>query len=90
MCSIAHALDRRLDLIHIARRFGGFRACQHQLFMTLERENSVAFLDSRFLERRMQPFDPPHLAVADAHLKISDDKALFPEWNGKKAGVMKG
>ena len=29
-------------------------------------------------------------AVADAHLKISDDKALFPEWNGKKADVMKG
>ena len=28
-------------------------------------------------------------AVADAHLKISDDKALFPEWNGKKAEVMK-
>ncbi len=29
-------------------------------------------------------------AVADAHLKISDDKALFPDWTGKKAGVMKG
>jgi uncharacterized protein (DUF1501 family) len=29
-------------------------------------------------------------AVADAHLTISDDKALFPEWTGKKAGVMKG
>jgi uncharacterized protein (DUF1501 family) len=29
-------------------------------------------------------------AVADAHLKIADDKALFPEWTGKKAGVMKG
>ncbi|HEY4287047.1 MAG TPA: DUF1501 domain-containing protein [Puia sp.] len=28
-------------------------------------------------------------AVADVHLKISDDKALFPEWNGKKAEVMK-
>jgi uncharacterized protein (DUF1501 family) len=28
-------------------------------------------------------------AVADAHLQISDDKALFPEWTGKKAGVMK-
>ena len=29
-------------------------------------------------------------AVADAHLHISDDTALFPEWDGKKAGVMKG
>lgn len=29
-------------------------------------------------------------AVADAHLKISDDKVLFPEWSGKKADVMKG
>jgi uncharacterized protein (DUF1501 family) len=28
-------------------------------------------------------------AVADAHLKISDDKALFPGWDGKKAEVMK-
>jgi uncharacterized protein (DUF1501 family) len=27
--------------------------------------------------------------VADVHLKISDDKALFPEWNGKKSSVMK-
>lgn len=29
-------------------------------------------------------------AVADVHLKISDDKALFPDWNGAKADVMKG
>ena len=28
-------------------------------------------------------------AVADAHLKISDDKVLFPDWSGKKADVMK-
>jgi uncharacterized protein (DUF1501 family) len=28
-------------------------------------------------------------AVADAHLEISNDKALFPDWNGVKAGVMK-
>jgi uncharacterized protein (DUF1501 family) len=28
-------------------------------------------------------------AVADAHLRISDDKVLFPDWNGKRAGVMK-
>ena len=28
-------------------------------------------------------------AVADAHLQIADDKALFPEWTGRKAGVMK-
>ena len=28
-------------------------------------------------------------AVADAHLQISDDKILFPDWSGKKAGVMK-
>ncbi|HWB92403.1 MAG TPA: DUF1501 domain-containing protein [Puia sp.] len=29
-------------------------------------------------------------AVADAHLRISNDRVLFPDWNGKKAGVMKG
>ena len=29
-------------------------------------------------------------AVADAHLGIRDDKVLFPGWEGKKAGVMKG
>jgi uncharacterized protein (DUF1501 family) len=29
-------------------------------------------------------------AVADMHLQISDDKILFPDWNGKRAGVMKG
>ncbi len=28
--------------------------------------------------------------VADKHLKISNDKTLFPDWNGKKIGVMKG
>lgn len=28
-------------------------------------------------------------AVADAHLKITNDKVLFPEWSGEKAGVMK-
>jgi len=28
-------------------------------------------------------------AVADAHLKIADDKALFPDWDGKKAVIMK-
>ena len=28
-------------------------------------------------------------AVADAHLQISDDKVLFPDWSGKKAAVMK-
>lgn len=28
--------------------------------------------------------------VADKHLKINDDKTLFPEWDGKKIGVMKG
>ena len=27
-------------------------------------------------------------AVADAHLLLSDDKVLFPDWAGKKAGVM--
>ena len=27
--------------------------------------------------------------VADTHLKIHDDKVLFPEWDGKKIGVMK-
>ena len=26
--------------------------------------------------------------VADQHLKLSDDKRLFPDWNGKKIGVM--
>jgi len=26
--------------------------------------------------------------VADSHLKISDDKKLFPEWEGSKIGVM--
>ena len=26
--------------------------------------------------------------VADKHLKINNDKVLFPEWNGKKIGVM--
>lgn len=29
-------------------------------------------------------------AVADAHLKISDDRVLFPEWTGKRVAVMKG
>ena len=28
-------------------------------------------------------------AVADAHLQISNDKVLFPDWGGKKAAVMK-
>ncbi|HVS98817.1 MAG TPA: DUF1501 domain-containing protein [Puia sp.] len=28
-------------------------------------------------------------AVADAHLKISDDTVLFPDWSGRKADVMK-
>lgn len=28
--------------------------------------------------------------VADTHLKINDDKVLFPDWDGKKIGVMKG
>jgi len=28
--------------------------------------------------------------VADSHLKINNDKVLFPEWDGKKIGVMKG
>ena len=28
--------------------------------------------------------------VADTHLKIHDDKVLFPEWDGKKIGVMRG
>ena len=27
--------------------------------------------------------------VADTHLKIHDDKVLFPEWDGKKIGVMR-
>jgi len=27
--------------------------------------------------------------VADKHLKINDDKVLFPDWNGKQIGVMK-
>jgi uncharacterized protein (DUF1501 family) len=27
-------------------------------------------------------------AVADAHLRIADDKALFPDWDGKKADIM--
>jgi uncharacterized protein (DUF1501 family) len=26
--------------------------------------------------------------VADKHLKLSDDKTLFPDWDGKKIGVM--
>ncbi len=26
--------------------------------------------------------------VADRHLKLNDDKVLFPEWDGKKIGVM--
>ncbi len=26
--------------------------------------------------------------VADTHLKINNDRVLFPEWNGKKIGVM--
>jgi uncharacterized protein (DUF1501 family) len=29
-------------------------------------------------------------AVADAHLKIANDRVLFPDWNAKKAPVMKG
>lgn len=29
-------------------------------------------------------------AVADTHLQLSDDKVLFPDWNGTKARVMKG
>ncbi|HTR29022.1 MAG TPA: DUF1501 domain-containing protein [Puia sp.] len=29
-------------------------------------------------------------AVVDAHLQIANDKLLFPDWNGVKAGVMKG
>ena len=28
--------------------------------------------------------------VADKHLGINDDKVLFPEWDGKKIGVMRG
>jgi uncharacterized protein (DUF1501 family) len=28
-------------------------------------------------------------AVADAHLRISDDKVLFPDWAGPRAAVMK-
>jgi uncharacterized protein (DUF1501 family) len=28
-------------------------------------------------------------AVADAHLQLDNDKVLFPDWSGKKAGVMK-
>jgi len=28
--------------------------------------------------------------VADKHLGISNDKVLFPEWNGKQMGVMRG
>lgn len=28
--------------------------------------------------------------VADKHLKINDDRVLFPEWDGNKIGVMKG
>ena len=27
--------------------------------------------------------------VANAHLKINDNKTLFPEWSGGKVGVMK-
>ena len=27
--------------------------------------------------------------VADTHLKINDDKVLFPDWDGKKIGVMR-
>jgi uncharacterized protein (DUF1501 family) len=29
-------------------------------------------------------------AVADTHLQLSDDKVLFPDWNGVRAKVMKG
>jgi uncharacterized protein (DUF1501 family) len=29
-------------------------------------------------------------AVADAHLQISNDKELFPDWGGDKAAVMRG
>ena len=29
-------------------------------------------------------------AVADAHLQLSDDRVLFPDWSGSKMGVMKG
>lgn len=29
-------------------------------------------------------------AVADAHLKIANDKVLFPDWGGSRAPVMKG
>jgi len=29
-------------------------------------------------------------AVADAHLQIANDKILFPDWAGARAGVMKG
>jgi uncharacterized protein (DUF1501 family) len=28
--------------------------------------------------------------VADSHLKISNNKILFPDWSGDKIGVMKG
>jgi uncharacterized protein (DUF1501 family) len=28
-------------------------------------------------------------AVADAHLRIANDKILFPDWSGDKAGIMK-
>ena len=27
--------------------------------------------------------------VADKHLKLNNDKVLFPEWDGKKIGVMR-
>jgi len=26
--------------------------------------------------------------VADKHLQLDDDRALFPDWNGSKIGVM--
>jgi uncharacterized protein (DUF1501 family) len=29
-------------------------------------------------------------AVADAHLQLANDKVLFPDWDGKRAPVMKG
>jgi uncharacterized protein (DUF1501 family) len=29
-------------------------------------------------------------AVADAHLQITNDRVLFPDWSGVKMGVMKG
>ena len=29
-------------------------------------------------------------AVANGHLKINDNKKLFPQWDGQSLGLMKG